>query len=418
MSMIKKVPKEDLYRFIEVVSNAYPAFGIADEETKSRLTDRYNVIQNEDEFVNFYGFYNDRDELIGGMRFHDYQMNFRDQKMKVGGIGLVAVELLHKKEKIAKRMLEFYLDECEKRGEHLAFLYPFRPDFYKKMGFGYSTRMDQYKLKPEAFPYYGDKSHLRPLTKGDLAVLQTCYETFVDAHHGMMERTPFEWERLFKRGDLRIVGIEKNDRLEGYTAFSFQRAHDVNQVINDLVIEEMIYLNRESLRELLSFFHTQNDQIRRIVVNTQDEAFYYLFNDPRNDTDMMIPHVYHEMHTSGVGLMMRIVNVETFFKAIPDQSFNDTTLTVRLLIHDSFRTAIEKPLVVAFKNGLPSVEQTNDVDVTLEMDIAEFSPLVMGAVRFKQLFNLGLVEVSNEKWVDQLDRLFSVPSKPICMTGF
>jgi len=50
-------------------------------------------------------------------------------------------------------LVEFYLDDGMENGASLALLYPFLPDFYKKMGFGYSTRGDQYKLKPETFPY-------------------------------------------------------------------------------------------------------------------------------------------------------------------------------------------------------------------------------------------------------------------------
>jgi predicted acetyltransferase len=418
MGYLKRVPEEDMSRFIEVVRNAYPAFGINDTETIGQLADRYNVIQKEDDFTNFYGYYNDQEELIGGMRLHNYQMNFRQQKLKVGGIGLVCVDLLHKKEKVAKQLLEFFLDQCQKNGEHMAFLYPFRPDFYKQMGFGYSSRMDQYKLKPNAFPYYGDKSHLRVLTRDDLEGMRACYETFVDSHHGMMERTPFDWDRMFTRGDLRIIGFEREGQIEGYVTFSFKRAHENNQVINDLCIEEFMYLTREALRELSSFFHTQNDQIRRIVINTQDESFYYLLNDPRNDTDRIIPHVYHEMHTSGMGLMARIVNVEEFFKAIPNHNFNGVTANVRLIIHDSFHIKNESSLIVSFKEGFPVVEPTNHVDATVEMDIAEFSSLVMGAIHFKQLHHLGLVETSDSKWIDTLDRLFSVPSKPICMTGF
>jgi len=53
--------------------------------------------------VHFYGYYNDKNELVGGMRIHDYQMYFNNRKkLRAGGIGLVAVDLLHKKEKIAK----------------------------------------------------------------------------------------------------------------------------------------------------------------------------------------------------------------------------------------------------------------------------------------------------------------------------
>ena len=46
------------------------------------------------------------DKLIGSMQLFDYEMNVFGQFMKTGGLSSVAVDLLHKKERIAKSMVE------------------------------------------------------------------------------------------------------------------------------------------------------------------------------------------------------------------------------------------------------------------------------------------------------------------------
>ncbi|UZM99543.1 GNAT family N-acetyltransferase [Lysinibacillus sp. MHQ-1] len=54
--------------------------------------------QNHDESLNYFGLW-EEGNLIGGMRLHDFQMNLFSKMIPIGGVGLVAVDLLHKKEK-------------------------------------------------------------------------------------------------------------------------------------------------------------------------------------------------------------------------------------------------------------------------------------------------------------------------------
>jgi len=42
----------------------------------------------------------------------------------------------------------------------------------------------------------------------------------------------------------------------------------------------------------------------------------------------------------------------------------------------------------------------------------------MGAVTCTDLYRYGLVTMSNNSYVEQIDRLFHVPQKPRCLTRF
>jgi len=64
------------------------------------------------------------------MILYDFSMNVHNHLMLAGGIGLVVVSLLHKKEKVAREMLRFFLHYYRDRQVSLVTLYPFRPDFY------------------------------------------------------------------------------------------------------------------------------------------------------------------------------------------------------------------------------------------------------------------------------------------------
>jgi len=87
-------------------------------------------------------------------------MNLLSTKIPAGGIGFVGVHLLHKKEKVAKEILTYFIDHYKNLGASMALLYPFRPDFYKKMGFGFGTSMNQYKVKPSNLPKGNSKANI------------------------------------------------------------------------------------------------------------------------------------------------------------------------------------------------------------------------------------------------------------------
>ncbi|MBB6453335.1 putative acetyltransferase [Salirhabdus euzebyi] len=418
MGEIKKIPTVDIMNMVEIVNNAYPAFPFNTEEEKKKIHEKLMKNQEENDFVNFYGYYEDG-EMRGSMRLHDYTMNMLSNEVKVGGIGLVAVDLLHKKKKIAKRMLEFYLDHYKKRGTNLVMLYPFRPDFYKKMGFGFGTKMEQYKLLPKEFPNRGSKDHIVYVTNEDKQRLHTCYEQFVRQHHGMLYKTPFELDSIFNKPENKIIAFKKDGKIEGYVIFTFKRANESNFGINDIHVHEFVYLHSEALGELLTFFHSQADQINRIVINTQDEHFHFLFDDARNGTDVMIPPVYHETNIAGVGIMYRVIDVEGIFLDLQNHTFGKETCTVKFTIEDTFFPSNNQETVVHFANGKPTVHRDHDeFDVELKMDISYFSSLLMGSMTFDKLVTYGLADISDQRYTSTINQLFLTNKKPICMSLF
>ena len=119
-------------------------------------------------------------------------------QVPVGGIGMVAVDLLHKKEHVARDLVTFFLDHYRTRGMPLGLLYPFRPDFYKQMGFGYGTKMSEYRVRPSDLPAYGSKDHLVNLGPEDSELLLDYYNRYQMRTHGMLRRTTFEIARKLR----------------------------------------------------------------------------------------------------------------------------------------------------------------------------------------------------------------------------
>jgi predicted acetyltransferase len=413
---VRPLTDEELVPFARIAANAYPAMRLGTEDEvrgfAERLRDRMDPPADT-----LYGAFRD-DVLVGGMRLIEFHMNVRGVTLPTGGVGLVAVDLLHKKEKVARDLISSFLDWCGERNSPFAALYPFRPDFYKRMGFGYGAKSNQYHLRPDAFPASGDRSALRYLSIADKEAIGACYARVQRRTHGMMEKLPKELGRYLEGGDARVIGYERDRTLTGYMAFGFDTDPKGNFIVNNLHVRELIYETREALAALFAFLNSQADQIARVTIETQDEAFHHLFAEPRDDSGALFPSVYHQTNTQGVGIMYRVVDTRAAWKALADTDFGGETLRLRLHARDTFRPANDQPIIVAFTEGKPRVVEESKHDVAVDIDIAEFSSLLMGAVDLESLYLYGLAEVSDPKWIPRLTRLFTTPREPITTTPF
>lgn len=229
-----------------------------------------------------------------------------------------------------------------------------RPDFYRRMGFGYGTKMNQYRLRPSAFPRDPSAPPVRSLTADDKDAVAACYERFASRTHGMMQKTERELRRLFDNPQHRIFGYQRNGKIHGYLVFTWERGESF--ITNDIQVSEMIYEDREALLALTSFLHSQTDQVRTIVVNTQDEHFHHLLLDPRNGTEKLIPDVYHQTNAQGVGLMYRVVDLAGIFDRLAESKLGSLSprakpCCVELTVSDSFLPENAGRLLLRSKGG-------------------------------------------------------------------
>lgn len=420
-SMIRKLEASEIPSFVEIVVNAYPGMMQQTVEFKERLTNSLTHLLENEEKVDFFGLFRGG-KLLGGMRIHHFTLNVYGQLLEAGGVGLVAVDLLHKKEKVAKDLLQYYISYFKARGVSLLMLYPFKAEFYKKMGFGYGSKMHQYQIEPSGFPKLDEKKGLLFLDHSHKEQIQQCYNRYAKATHGMILKEDYELEALFKNPNHKVVGYLHGNSLAGYIVFTFERSSNEHFLINDLVIKELIYETPEALAMLCHFLHTQADQIRRIIWNTQDDALEYLIKDLNNGSGRLIPSVYHEIHTSGTGLMYKVVDLKGFLEQQADRSLNQNQLscTFKLVVHDSLQSYHPQSWLLTLNQGNLSVTQHDSVvaEVEIEIDISDLSSLLMGAVDVKKLYEYGLLKLNDPTYLERVSAIFQHQVKPICLTAF
>jgi predicted acetyltransferase len=414
MSKVRPLPANELAECVRILANAYPGMGIVTAQDRERV--RQRLAKTYDDPVRcIFGDYHDVD-LRGVMILYDFQMKLLSTMAPAGGVGQIAVDLLHKKEHVAKEMMCYFLEHFRQRNFSMLMLYPFRSDFYLKMGFGYGPKVHHYRLNPAALPRGNSKAHVRFLDSRDREALSACYARCLSMTSGMVAKSEWELDRLFGSPPIRIAGHVIDGRVSGYVAFDFVRGESF--LDNDLRVQELIYEDRNALLELLAFLSTQADQVGRIIINTFDETFHHLLSDPRNDSEHTIHPVYLESNTQGTGLMYRVIDTPALFQTLSSHSFGGQSCKLRLTIEDDFLPLNSGSIDLKFVEGRPSPDVEDDPEAEVRMRIGEFSSLLLGVVRFEDLWTYGLANISNPDYVEIVDALFRTDRKPVCVTQF
>lgn len=417
MREIRAVEENDLSEFMRITIEAFPGMRVTTPDDRQRMLERLRRVM-EEPIVHLLALFED-DKMLGVMRCYDFTMKLRSVRTLVGGLGGVAVDLRHKKEYVAYEMVQHFHQRYRDEGACLTALYPFRPDFYRKMGYGFGTRMNRYALDPATLPRGSGKEGIVFLGPEDREALHACYDRLVDRTNGLIELPSYVLDNLLGDDDILKIGYRGEGELEGYLLARLAPVREDNFLANNLEVRALVYDNPAALSELLSFVRSQADQVSRIIYETQDENVPFLSTDPRNGSGNLLAGLWHETNTQGTGIMYRVIDARRVFEVLSAHDFGRLDVRLAIELEDSFLTQNAGRLVVAFEDGRAHVEDAaSPYDVTISLEVGNFSSLVTGAVSFRQLLTYGLASISDPAYVEAIHRLFFTEQKPWCMTNF
>ncbi|MFD2444694.1 enhanced intracellular survival protein Eis [Bacillus sp. CGMCC 1.16607] len=416
-SQIRKLTSEEISDFVSIVINAYPGVMQNTPEFKERFTNNLVQTQENEDSIKFFGLFREG-KLLGGMRIHYYQLNLYSRMIEAGGVGLVAVDLLHKKEKVAKELISFFISHFQERGASVAMLYPFNPGFYKKMGFGHGTKMNQYQVAPLSFPSTSTKEGIVFLDESHKDLIRNCFNRYAENTHGGLLKTNYELESMFKNPAFKFVGYMNNGELEGYLMFSFKSEDPSNFLTNNIVVKELVYNTPTAFSKINTFLHSQADQIHRVILNTQDNSLEFLLSDPTNGSKHLIPSVYHETNTSGTGIMYKIIDMNLFLSQLTFKIDTNQTFSFKMNVIDTLVSNQPETIGIRVENGAFQVTEQKNYDFDIELDIADCSSLFMGSVETLTLYQYGKLKISDPAYLESLRQFFGSCKQPICLTGF
>lgn len=416
MDEIRPINDSSLDDAVALMCDAYPGSVRAGADPERVLQYMRDALR--DTRISFHGMFRDH-RLVGFMRFHNFRINVRGTMLSGGGVGGVAVNLAHKKQGIAKAMMHHYLRHYRNMGTPIALLWPFRPDFYHNMGFGYGAKMFRYIVSPEHLPPSPERSHCRFLTAADLPQLIGCHNAIAAQRHGMVEENEHTFLRSFRPERMhKLLGFIADGVLEGYAEMAFTNFDPANFIKYDLRVHHMLYLSPRALAGMLGFLHTQLDQVRRVLISSPDDAFHYLMGDPRDHSDVLEQPVFHQTNTAGVGIMFRVLDIDHLCAQFTEPAFADDNLTIGLTVQDSFLPEHDGRRILRFQKGHVTVDPAAKPDLEIRLPVAELSSLLMGVVPFSKLHEYGIAEIDRPEHALRVTRLFETPEPPLCLSSF
>jgi predicted acetyltransferase len=412
-------PAGSAYRcWMDIAADAYPVMRLATAAQRDAACEEHRALAPRQPEQRFIGAYRNN-VLVGGMRVYDFTMCVRGAQVFTGGVGSVAVGLEHKRRGVARDLVSGFLSEFRERDAALAVLYPFRPDFYAKLGFGYGAKLNAYRIALEALPGDGARERVRALVPADAGAFLATYNRVAARTNGLIKRERWRAELRLENVMLRTFGYSDGETVAGYLTVEIRlgKSSVVNR--NELYVHELVYETPAALRGLLAFARSQRDAFSALVLNTHDADFHFAVLDARNGGDRNLhPPVHHEINAQGVGVMYRVLDMRALVNALRDCTFGALNATLRVDLGDAFVASNAGSYTIRFDDGRPQlIAPAAGSDVDLAIGVADFSALVMGSVRLRSLVAYGNAVLSDARWLERLDAAFAT-DPPHCLTRF
>jgi predicted acetyltransferase len=398
-----------------LVVDAYPVMGITPRDALATYGEQLPVVVREDDTVCVIA---ERDGvLVGVMRLYDYQMNVRGRDAFTGGVGSVAVARTHKRQGIARALIAWYLDYYRARDAAFAALHPFRLDFYRALGFGYGTPVHRFRFAPGTLRDDGARGTFRTLDESDVDALRDCYERVRAKTNGLIAKHRAPTARALADAAFRYVAVEDAGAVRAFMQTSAAGADPELRNRDELIVRDLAYEDETYLAALLRFLRNQRDQFARIVIESQDAAFYLAATDPRDGSDVAVaPPATHRVAETGLGIMYRILDVERALAHVPGAT---APFALRLVVDDPFFPATAGAWTFQFgPRRAPQRDDTARPDATLTIGIHDLASVVLGSLRVRDAVLHRLATVEPAHATNIVDAAFRADQPPICTTRF
>lgn len=381
---IRKIER-DFSEMSRIQQMAYAANFRGTKEEIEELCNIFKDLTGDDDIVAL-GAY-DRD-LMGCVLHYDFKTNFHGEMIHTAGIGSLAVDLIHKKKRVARSLIEASLNKAREEGVDLYYLYPFSTKFYRNFGFGYGSPMYTYCVRPEDFIDDGDRGLLSYGTADDYEDVFSFYDNYAKKHNGMSLKTYGDRRRIEKMKIGRLIVAKDQGELIGYMVFSQKGIDEKDDQAQKILVHEMVYTPK-ALKAFSSFFNAQKDQVNYIQLATHDVNFHHVLNDTCFASEPRTQEIISlKVSDKALGLMPLALNPQNLLNRLEKPS--------KCLKFNITHRMKETELAV--------LGEGEEINMTLTIN--DFSSWITGAISLNELYRLGNLETDQRDLLKSIDRHF------------
>ena len=348
-----------------------------------------------------------RGKLVGAFRAYKMAESINGTLMPMMGLASVAVSPDARRRGVGKMMCRYALAHASERGDFVSVLYPFRPDFYRALGWGLAGELHSFRFRPEALQLDDNSLNVRMATAADDDGIAACYDRVARGANGPILRSPYAWKAMMGDSATHAIVFEQAG-IHGYAVMTYGRASSREN--RPLHIHEIVTESHAAYCGLLGWLSEQRDLWREIRYDARvSEHFALRLTEPRPPGERHARTLWDPVARVIRGPMFRIVNVQ---EALARRTYDaDVNLVLRLTLFDSDVDDNRGECRVVFEKGRATVGAwtSGRADAEMSTNISSLSQIFVGEIAPSEAALLGGTELKGN--VPLLDRAFATKER-------
>jgi predicted acetyltransferase len=348
----------------------------------------------------------DQGRLLGAMKTIPFTQYVNGDALPMMGLAAVGVAPWARRRGIGAALCGEALRVGVERGDIVSALYPFRPAFYERLGWGLAGELHAYRFRPESLPDMPDPG-VRPADPADHRAIASCYSLAMQKSSGLIEREQVEWERLLSAPATHAF-VCGSPVVTGYMIVRYGLS-DRSPDRRTLWIREMVTDEGLARDRLFGWISRQRDLWRRVRYDASpDECFGLRLTDPRPPAYRPARSLWAETARVLRGPMFRILDVERAFSKRTHWG-PAPALSLELTVLDPELPSNGGPWHLHFDGGEmrfgAAVPGSTSPKVSLRIEASALSQLYVGEISVSAAVMLGRAKLNGP--AGPLDALFS-----------
>ncbi len=146
--------------------------------------------------------------LAGALKVYRLEQYLAGVAFPMMGLAAVAVEPSRRRRGLGARLCLEAIRVAVERGDEVSVLYPFRPDYYGRLGWGLVGGLLEYRFRTESLPLYHEAAAARPATDADRDAIAECYARVAARSNGPIARDRRIWDYRIADQDLGVQPVD------------------------------------------------------------------------------------------------------------------------------------------------------------------------------------------------------------------
>jgi predicted acetyltransferase len=285
---------EDIQEVAELWCEAFPSRRTVDERVRM-LTDggRYGGLETT--LVA-----RAESRLAGACKIYRLAQRIVGVAMPAMGLAAVAVAPTERRRGVGAFLCARAMEVARGRGDAISTLYPFRPDYYERLGWGLVGELHDYRFRTAALPRYDEARAVRSARMpADADAIAACYARVAAGSNGPIERDARVWDYRLAGEELGVRPVEPGAIPAGGTGGAGARDHVVvhdrggvtgyallrsvrRPGADSLHVRELVAETEEAYRGILGHIARRSDRWPQARHTARiEEAFGDRLADPR-----------------------------------------------------------------------------------------------------------------------------------------